>query len=348
MSSGGKQRRSRFLVRSLDAITNTISDAVGLNKKKMFSVSTRQRVVARRRTALAIYILFGNLRGRESRVRSVTAEDVAAVNDFIRKAGRGPVAFGFSSAEQLHEFRDALLSVRRAVSASRLGEAESGRLAAKLVGPVVEKFAFLHPAFRQQLLELASIHVDIVNKQRANGLTFYDGTGKEIGRPPRLNKRLIFLATNVRLVQKDGSIKEFTDFLMLAFPGDPATFVLKDYLKASIGVSNENKAPSVVSESNYQHANSAGRLADAREVLYMIDGKEYRARPSDFFTSQAAIQEVTMSVKGRFGGSTRMYASNTPEDWLHSMRTHVPADARSAQLRVVLSLRKEALLQLVR
>ena len=348
MNTTGAKRRTGFVASCMDTVTNTISKAVGLDKKKMFSVSSRQMVVSRRRTALAVYILFGNLRGRESRVRSVTPEDVAAVDDFIGKARRGAASFGFASTAQLHEFRDALLSVRRAVSAARLSEAESGRLAAKLVGPVVEKLAFLHPDFRQQLFDLATIHVDIVNTQRANGLTFYDGTGKQIDRPPRLNKRLTFLATNVRLVEKDGTIKEFTDFLVLAFAGNPETFVLKDNLKASIAVSNENKAPSVVSESNYQHANAAGRLADAREVLYTINGKDYRASPSDFFTSQAAIHEVTMSVKGRFGGSTRVYASDDPGDWLHSMRTHVPADASSAQLRVVLSLRKEALISLIR
>lgn len=347
MSKAGAKRRTRFVSSCMDAATNAISKAVGLDKRAMFSMGSKKLAVSRRRTVLAVFILFGNLRGRSSRVRSVTPEDVAAVNAFIGKAKRGPDSFGFASVEDLHTFRDALLAVRRAVSAARLSEAESGRLAARLVGPVVEKLAFLHPAFRQQLSDLAAIHVDIINKQLANGNKFHDGTGKEIQGVPRLNKRLTFLATNVRLINKEGT-KEFTDFLVLAFAGDPKNFVLKDNLTQSIAVSNENKAPSVVSESNYQHANAAARLAEATEILYMIGNKEYRAKPSNFITSQAAVHEVTLSLKGRFGGSTRVYASDDPGDWLHSLRTHVPADESSAQLRVVLSLRKEALIRLIR
>lgn len=347
MSNPGAKRRSGFVSSCMDAATRAISKAVGLDKKTMFSVRSRSLAISRRRTVLAVFILFGNLRGKESKVRRVTADDVAAVDAFIGKARRGAKSFGFASTKELNEFRDALLAVRRAVSAARLSDAESGRLASRLVGPVVEKLAYLHPEFREQLAELADIHVGIVNKQVANGLGFFDGTGKPIDDPPRLSRQLTFLATNVRLVHK-GKTKEFTDFLVLAFAGNPANFVLKDNLRQSIAVSNENKAPSVVSESNYQHANAAKRLAKASEILYVIDGKEYRARPSDFFTSQAAIHEVTLSLKGRFGGSTRVYTSDDPGDWLHSMRTHVPKGERSAQLRMVLSLRKEALIRLIR
>ena len=81
---------------------------------------------------------------------------------------------------------------------------------------------------------------------------------------------------------------------------------------------------------------------------FVIDGKEYRAEPANFFTSQSAFHEVTLSLKGRFGGTTRVYANDDPEDWLHSMRTHIPKGDRSAQLRMVLSVRREALLGLIR
>ncbi|TNJ32909.1 hypothetical protein [Arenimonas terrae] len=310
-------------------------------------MSARSLAINRRRTVLAVFILFGNLRGRESRVRRVTAEDVSAVNAFIAKAQRGPASFGFASKKELYAFRDALLAVRRAVSAARLSDAENGRLASTLVGPVVEKFAYLHPAFRRQLVELADLYVDVVNKQLGKGVKFYDGTGTEISKPPRLSRSRTYLATNVRLVH-EGKVKEFTDFLVLAFAGEPANFVKKDGPQISIAVSNENKAPSVVSESNYQHANAAARLGKATAILYVIDGKEYRAEPANFFTSQSAFHEVTLSLKGRFGGTTRVYANDDPEDWLHSMRTHIPKGDRSAQLRMVLSVRREALLGLIR
>ena len=347
MSKAGAKRRGGFLTSCMDAATRSISKAVGLDKKTMFTMSASRLAISRRRTVLAVFILFGNLRGRESKVRRVTAEDVSAVNAFIAKAQRGPASFGFASTKELHAFRDALLAVRRAVSAARLSDAESGQLASRLVGPVVEKFAYLHPAFRRQLVELADIYVDIVNKQRGKGVRFYDGTGAQIADPPRLSRSRTFLATNVRLVH-DGKTKEFTDFLVLAFAGEPANFVRKDGPQISIAVSNENKAPSVVSESNYQHANAAGRLGKATAILYVIDGKEYRAEPANFFTSQSAINEVTLSLKGRFGGTTRVYANEDPGDWLHSMRTHIPRDERSAQLRMVLSLRREALVGLIR
>jgi hypothetical protein len=347
VSRKGAKRRSGFFTSCMDAATRSISKAVGLDKKTMFTITARSLAASRRRTVLAVFILFGNLRGRESRVRSVTAEDVSAVNAFIGQARRGPAAFGFASTKELHAFRDALLAVRRAVSAARLSDAESGRLASRLVGPVVEKLAYLHPEFRKQLAELADIYVGVVNKQVGRGVRFYDGTGKRIDDPPRLSRGRTFLATNVRLVHK-GKTKEFTDFLVLAFAGNPADFTQKDGPRLSIAVSNENKAPSVVSESNYQHANAATRLGQASAILYTIDGKEYRAEPANFFTSQSAISEVTLSLKGRFGGSTRMYANDDPADWLHSMRTHIPKGDRSAQLRMVLSLRREALTKLIR
>lgn len=348
MSKAGAKRRKKLVSSCMDGATSAISKIVGLDKKSMFKTRTRELAATRRRTVLAVFILFGNLRGRESRVRRVTPEDVAAVNAFMGKAKRGAAAFGFASAKDLEAFRDALLAVRRAVSAARLTSAESGRLATRLVGPVVEKLAFLHPAFREQLSELGDMHVDIVNAQRAKGSQFRNGAGKEIEDVPRFNKRLTFLATNVWLINKSGNREEFTDFLVLAFAGNPANFVLKDNLRQSIAVSNENKAPSVVSESNYQHANAAKRLAKARQIGYTIGDKEYRAAPADFITSQAAIHEVTMSIKGRLGGTTRVYTSDDPGDWLHSLRTHVPKDLRSAQLRMVLSLRQEALVKLIR
>lgn len=342
-----RQRRSERRGNRIEQLSARVEDLLGLDRKRMGRVATRALPVAWRRTAFAVYVLFGNLRGRESRRRSVTSADVAAVDDFLAGIHDAARKFGFQDDLQLRKFRDELLDLRRAIAGSGLDDAARGRMAAVLGGPAVEKLAFVHPEFRGLLQDLANVHVDLVNRQIAAGDTLYDGTGAVIARPPLLSARHTYLASAVRLITDQGP-KDFTDAMMVSFATVDGRLVLGDNVRMSIAVHSESKAPGVVGEANYQHADAMSRLAEARALVFVVKGRELRVRPQDIIFSPLAVQEVTVTVRGRFGGSPRVATPRAADDWAHSLRYHVPADDGSAQLRVVLSLRREALQKLLR
>lgn len=324
-----------------------IEDILGLDRARIFRPPRGQQTNAMRRTTLAIYVLFGSYAGPGGRRGpQTTLPDEAAVNAFMQRAG-GPSFFGMANKAELLRMRDMLLAVRRAYNASA-SDAERGMVATRMIGPLLEKFVFFHKGFQASLTDLARSHVVTFNAIRGAGGAIVDVYGRPWqGQAPPLNENLIFTATNVRLLTPAGE-KAFTDLLKVSFPGSPGKFVLADNLTQSISAFNETKAPSVVGESNYQHAEGIPRLAEAQMMIYEINGRTIRTDPSALMFAPAAINQVTTSLRGRFGGAAAPARTPAPDDWIHRIGYFVPEDGSSAQLRIIISVRQEALLDLLR